>query len=55
VLGSGTLFTEEYMGAPVIGVRPDDGRELFRRQEGFQDRFRFGREPDGISAAPWDW
>jgi hypothetical protein len=27
VLGSGTLFTEEYMGAPVIGVRPNDGRE----------------------------
>lgn len=27
VLGSGTLFTEEYGGAPVIGVRPDDGRE----------------------------
>jgi hypothetical protein len=27
VLGSGTLFTEEYMGAPVIGVRPDDGRD----------------------------
>lgn len=26
VLGSGTLFTEESMGAPVIGVRPDDGR-----------------------------
>ncbi len=26
VLGSGTLFTEEYMGAPVIGVRPADGR-----------------------------
>jgi hypothetical protein len=27
VLGSGTLFTEQYAGAPVIGVRPDDGRE----------------------------
>jgi hypothetical protein len=27
VLGSGTLFTEEYGEAPVIGVRPDDGRE----------------------------
>jgi hypothetical protein len=27
VLGTGTLFTEEYMGAPVIGVRPDDGRD----------------------------
>jgi hypothetical protein len=27
VLGSGTLFTEQYMGVPVIGVRPDDGRD----------------------------
>ena len=27
VLGSGTLFTETDMGAPVIGVRPADGRE----------------------------
>jgi hypothetical protein len=26
VLGSGTLFTEKYGDAPVIGVRPDDGR-----------------------------
>ena len=26
VLGSGTLFTEKYGEAPVIGVRPDDGR-----------------------------
>jgi hypothetical protein len=27
VLGSGTLFTERYRDVPVIGVRPDDGRE----------------------------
>lgn len=27
VLGSGALFTEEYAAGPVIGVRPDDGRE----------------------------
>jgi hypothetical protein len=27
VLGSGTLFTESYAGAPVIGVNPADGRE----------------------------
>jgi hypothetical protein len=27
VLGSGTLFTERYGEAPVIGVRPGDGRE----------------------------
>ena len=26
VLGSGTLFTETYGDAPVVGVRPDDGR-----------------------------
>lgn len=26
VLGSGTLFTEKYGDAPVIGVRPGDGR-----------------------------
>jgi hypothetical protein len=26
VLGSGTLFTDEYMDVPVIGVRPGDGR-----------------------------
>lgn len=26
VLGSGTLFTEEYGDAPLIGVRPGDGR-----------------------------
>jgi hypothetical protein len=26
VLGSGTLFTEMYGDAPVVGVRPDDGR-----------------------------
>jgi hypothetical protein len=27
VLGSGTLFTEKYGEAPVIGVRPGDGRQ----------------------------
>lgn len=26
VLGTGTLFTEQYGDIPVIGVRPDDGR-----------------------------
>ena len=29
--------------------------ELFREQEGHQDRFRFGREADGSPAEPWDW
>ncbi len=28
---------------------------LFRRQEGHQDRFRFGREADGSPAKPWSW
>ena len=29
--------------------------EVFREQEGRQDRFRFGREPDGSPAEPWGW
>ena len=29
--------------------------ELFRKQEGRQDRFRFGREADGNPAGPWTW
>ena len=29
--------------------------ELFREQEGRQDRFRFGREADGSPARPWAW
>ena len=29
--------------------------ELFRRQEGHKDRFRFGRETDGSPAKPWGW
>jgi hypothetical protein len=29
--------------------------ELFRAQEGRQDRFRFGREADGSPAEPWGW
>jgi len=28
---------------------------LFLEQEGRAGQFRFGREPDGTSAAPWDW
>ena len=28
---------------------------LFLEQEGRADQFRFGREPDGTPAAPWDW
>ena len=29
--------------------------ELFRKQGGRQDQFRFGREADGSAAKPWDW
>jgi hypothetical protein len=29
--------------------------ELFRKQEGRQDRFRFGREAEGSPAGPWTW
>jgi hypothetical protein len=29
--------------------------ELFLRQQGDRDRFRFGREADGSPAEPWAW
>ena len=29
--------------------------ELFRKQEGRQDQFRFGQEADGGPAEPWGW
>jgi hypothetical protein len=29
--------------------------ELFRKQEGRHDRFRFGRDADGSPARPWGW
>jgi uncharacterized protein YidB (DUF937 family) len=29
--------------------------ELFREQEGRQDRFWFGQEADGSPAGPWGW
>ena len=29
--------------------------QLFRDQEGHQERFRFGREADGSPAGQWDW
>ena len=29
--------------------------ELFLKQEGRADQFRFGREPDGTPATPWGW
>ena len=28
---------------------------LFLEQEDRTDQFRFGRDPDGVPAAPWDW
>ena len=28
---------------------------LFLEQEGLADQFRFGQEPDGTPAAPWNW
>ena len=29
--------------------------ELFVRQQGHEDQFRFGRQADGSPAAPWSW
>jgi hypothetical protein len=29
--------------------------ELFLKQKGLTDQFRFGREADGMPAAPWGW
>jgi hypothetical protein len=43
VLASGTLFTEDYMGAPVIGVHPDDGRET-----DWMDRYAISRCRDHL-------
>jgi len=28
---------------------------MFLEQDGREDQFRFGQEPDGTPAAPWDW
>ena len=35
---------------PMVGMF-----ELFLRQEGLADEFRFGREADGTPAGPWSW
>jgi hypothetical protein len=35
---------------PAVGMF-----ELFLQQDSRADQFRFGREPDGTPAAPWDW
>ncbi len=40
----------------LVGRLPTAGMfELFRQQEDYQDRFRFGREADGTPAEPWGW
>jgi hypothetical protein len=42
--------------AALTGRLPAAGMfELFLKQQGPADRFRFGREADGTPAAPWDW
>jgi hypothetical protein len=42
-----TLLAERLPGAGMFG--------LFREQEGYRDRFGFGREADGSPAEPWGW
>jgi hypothetical protein len=47
------LTCQPYPGAtatPAAGMF-----ELFLKQNGPADQFRFGREADGTPAAPWDW
>lgn len=58
VLGSGTLFTETYGEAPVIGVRPDDGRaenwmdsDAIFRCKGHLVRLEFEMPADGTPGA----
>jgi hypothetical protein len=42
--------------AALAGRLPAVGMfELFLKQQGSSDRFRFGREADGTPAAPWGW
>ena len=42
--------------AVLAGRLPAAGKfDLFLEQERRPDQFRFGREPDGTPAAPWDW
>jgi hypothetical protein len=46
----------EGQAAELTGRLPGAGRfELFRKQEGRQNRFQFGREADGSPAGPWGW
>jgi hypothetical protein len=43
--------------AAALVERPPGGGqfELFVEQTGTGDRFRYGRDPDGTPAEPWDW
>ena len=46
----------EQQAAALLARLPAAGMfGLFLEQEGRPDQFRFGREPDGTPAAPWDW
>ena len=46
----------EQQATALTGRLPGAGLfELFLKQEGRQDRFRFGREADGSPAGPWAW
>jgi hypothetical protein len=42
--------------AALVERLPRGGQfELFVRQTGAGDRFRYGRDPDGTPAEPWTW
>jgi hypothetical protein len=45
----------EQAAAPAARRPAAGGFGLLLEQEGRADQFRFGREPDGTPAAPWDW
>jgi len=42
--------------AALVGRLPAEGQFLlFREQAPHQGQYRFGRQPDGTAALPWDW
>jgi hypothetical protein len=44
------------LAADLIGRMPAGGQfRVFLEQDDNATRYRFGREPDGTPAAPWDW
>jgi hypothetical protein len=46
----------EQQATALAGRLPGAGMfELFREQEGLQDRFRFGREANGSPSVRWGW